>query len=106
MTINNANHLFIEVRRYVRHRERMMLAYGAVKTKERMETVSRMLNLLDHFTNADSHTKCKVILRHLYLLKRLAAGAGSRYYTSDINKLADFGQFCKNQLANAKSGVA
>lgn len=98
MDIDNASQLWTQVRRFVRHRERMMLYHGAIITTYRLKAISQLYRVLDHFKRDKPLNKAKVIANHMHLLQTIAAGANSKYHKSDQEKLDAFVRFCNAML--------
>lgn len=82
--------------RFARHRERMMNFYGAWKTKERMESVSRILKRLDFFRN--SYNLANVLLKLQKDAYLIAAGRSSKFYESEQQKLESIFETAKANL--------
>lgn len=105
MDIKNTNQLWKAVTAFVRHRERLMLHYGALRTTHRMKTVGELFRLLDHFKNASDQAKVRVISNHLHLLHTIAAGRKSKYRNSDLAKIEAITVYCKQQSTAHKREV-
>lgn len=85
--VQRGNRLFEKMTAFVKHRERMMEQYGALKTTERMAAVSRMKNELNIFQFNPPRSKATYVLRCSGQLQLIAAGLESKYFDSDQEKI-------------------
>jgi hypothetical protein len=97
MTSSKANkqEIITRAKRLVRHRERMMLQYGA---SPKLKTVSAILNRLDFFSERDAKAICRVIISMRDEIESILAGKTSKFYRSDQKKAYELFTICDQTL--------
>lgn len=79
-----------QIRKYLKHRERMMLYYGAHCTTAKMATISKVRRELDHASQWYWQQKAQLINRLLPDLHSISAGQSSKYYTTEHHRLREW----------------
>lgn len=79
-----------EINKYLKHRERMMIHYGAHCTTAKMATISKVRRELDNASQWYWQQKAQLIQRLLPDLHTISAGQSSKYYTTEHHRLREW----------------
>lgn len=82
-----AKELLDEITKWINHRERMMMMYGAFKSLQRISTITTLRTQLEAVRMQNTAIQCRMVLQLLGDLYSIAAGKASRYYHSDQCKI-------------------
>src|SRR4051812_11139444 len=91
----NKEQIILRAKRLIRHRERMMLEFGATP---KLRTIAGIRNRIDFFRNRDTKAICRVILGMKEEIESILAGKTSKFYHSDHKKACELFTICDQTL--------
>jgi hypothetical protein len=99
--MNDKEKLIVSVKKFVKHRERMMNEHGARRTVGKMESVTKILDTLSHYKEYNIKVVAQAILRKQEHLKSILPGRSSKFHDSSIKKVDEIIGKCNNVIYGA-----
>jgi hypothetical protein len=90
--------LIISVKKFVRHRERMMKEHGAKMTLGKMDSVTKLLETINFYKENNIRVLARAILRKQDHLKSILPGRSSKFHDSSIKKVDEILGKCNNLI--------
>jgi hypothetical protein len=102
--MSDRDKLLLMLRKFVKHRERMMDQHGAYKTLEKMNMVTKLLRVCDMNKTSNIKIISKVILMQEGNIRKIMPGRTSNFYESAYKKLDAMLGICKENLKEKING--